>query len=43
MAKFMILFHGSNIPTDKVEQSVPDRLAWIDNLSSKTKFNKSFI
>jgi hypothetical protein len=38
MSKFMILFHGGNIPKDKAEQSVSDRLAWMNNLRNSGKF-----
>jgi hypothetical protein len=38
MAKFLILFIGGNIPEDKREQSITDRLIWMNDLRAKNKF-----
>jgi len=38
MTKFLILFRGGNTPEDKREQSVTDRLVWMDSLKAEGKF-----
>lgn len=38
MSKFLILFIGGNIPEGKKQQSITDRLAWMDDLKSEGKF-----
>jgi hypothetical protein len=36
--KYLLLFHGGNIPENKKQQSIIDRLAWMDDLRSQSKF-----
>ncbi len=36
--KFLLLFHGGNIPENKRQQSVVERLAWMNDLRSQDKF-----
>ena len=38
MAKFLLLFRGGIIPQDKKEQSIKDRLEWMNNLRSSGNF-----
>jgi hypothetical protein len=38
MSKFIILFIGGSIPENKKEQSVTDRLAWMNDLRKDGKF-----
>ena len=38
MAKFILLFHGGNITEDNKQQSIKDRLAWMEDLKSKNQF-----
>ena len=37
MAKFLVLFIGGSIPEDKKQQSVTDRLAWMNDLGAEGK------
>jgi hypothetical protein len=32
MSKFIIILHGDSIPKYRTEQSVSDRLTWMNNL-----------
>lgn len=36
--RFLVLFHGGNIPEDKKEQSIQDRLTWMNELRGKDYF-----
>jgi hypothetical protein len=38
MGKYMLLFIGGNIPENKFEQSVTDRLEWMQELKEQGKF-----
>jgi hypothetical protein len=38
MGKFMLLFIGGSIPESKFEQSVTDRLQWMQQLKDQDKF-----
>jgi len=36
--KYLLLFHGGEIPEDKIAKSVEDRLAWMNMLRDKGNF-----
>jgi len=38
MGKFLLLFIGGNFPENKFEQSVTDRLQWMQTLKDQGKF-----
>lgn len=38
MSKYILLFHGGNIPDDKKAQSARDRLEWMQGLKKANKF-----
>jgi hypothetical protein len=38
MSKFILFFRGGNIPEDKKDKSIIDRLNWMDQLKGKDRF-----
>lgn len=38
MGKYMLFFVGGNIPDDRMEQSITDRVHWMDGLKQRDAF-----